>query len=85
MDLPAHKGALYLTHNEHKNVYEKLEKWLEEEEERFDWKDGASRQRAIDTDECWVLQWYPNTPIGFNCVAAPTLEELLALAANPPD
>lgn len=78
MKFPAHKCGLYLTHNEHRDNYEDIEKWIIDEEARFEWESPAHRQRAIDTDECWVLQWYPNTPVGFLCVAAPTLEELLA-------
>lgn len=82
IELPAHKGGLFLSHNEHRNYYEPLTSWLKSRGP-FDWESGAHRQRAIDTDECWVLQWYPNTPIGFLLVAAPTLDECLAFAASP--
>lgn len=80
MKLPEHKCGLYLTHNEHRDLYEKLEKWIVDNDVTEDFADDAARQRAIETDECWVLQWYPDTPVGFCRVAAPTLEEALALA-----
>lgn len=80
MKLPEHKCGLYLTHNEHRDLYQKLEKWIVDNDATEDFADDAARQRAIETDECWVLQWYPDTPVGFFRVAAPTLEEALALA-----
>lgn len=82
MKFPDHKCGLYLTHNEHRDLYEPLERWLAGPDGKsLHWASDEAKQRAIATDECWVLQWYPDTPIGFYCVAAPTLEECLALAA----
>ncbi len=48
----------------------------------FDWENKEAEARAIAADEIWTLQWYPNTPVGFNSIAAPTLEELLAFASR---
>lgn len=79
MKLPEHKCGLFLQHNEHRDYYQSVSKWVEEND-RFSWKDEDSLQRAIQADEVWTLQWYPDTPIGFFAVAAPTLEELLAFA-----
>jgi len=81
--LPEHKCGLYLSHNEHRDYYEPVATWLENYESMGggpQWKDDEAKQRAIDTDECWVLQWYPETPIGCCQIAAPTLEEVLDLA-----
>lgn len=82
--LPPHKCSLTLEHNDHRNYYQSLADYLKDVEARGgtepDWESPEARQRAIDTDEYWTLQWYPNTPVGFNHVAAPTLEECLALA-----
>jgi len=77
---PAHRAELHLDHNDHKNAYESAEHWIVENGETYAWQDDEAKQRAIDTDEIWTLQWYPNTPIGFFAVAAPTLDEVLALA-----
>jgi hypothetical protein len=41
------------------------------------------RAECLRTDSLWVLQWYPNTPIGFYRVAGPTLERVLELANAP--
>lgn len=80
MKLPAHKCGLFLTHNEHRDYYEDLEKFIYNNRIDDDFASPEAMQRAIDTDECWTLQWYPETPVGFCRVAAPTLEELLAMA-----
>lgn len=85
MKLPDHKCGLFLEHNVHKDYYQTAKQAIEEAPEDMDmfpFKDEESRQRAIDTDEIWTLQWYPDTPIGSYKVAAPTLEELLEYAAE---
>ena len=76
--LPAHKCGLYLTHNEHRDYYETIEQWLGSRD--IDWESDEAKQRAIGTDECWSLHWYPDTPIGSYTVAAPTLDECLEFA-----
>jgi hypothetical protein len=77
--LPYHDAALYLQHNEHKNMYEEASQWIADND-MYDWENEEAKQRAIETDSIWTIQWYPNTPVGFNAVAAPTLEELLQFA-----
>jgi len=76
---PPHKCGLYLEHNTHRDVYEKLADHIAEDK-LLTWESEEAKQRAIETDEFWELQWYPATPISFYCVAAPTLDECLALA-----
>jgi hypothetical protein len=44
------------------------------------WVSPEQMQKAIDTNECWFLQWYPETPIGFNILSAADLDVLLAAA-----
>ena len=79
--LPKHACGLYLQHNPHKDVYTKLESWLKDyDPEMYEFASDDARQRCIDTDEIWTLQWYPNTPVGFNAVAGSTLNECLELA-----
>lgn len=84
MKFPEHKASLQLTHNQHRDYYEPLADWIAKDE-MYDWESEEAKHRAIATDECWTLQWYPNTPIGFNAVAAPTLEECLAFANREDD
>ena len=85
MKLPRHKCGLFLTHNEHRDYYESAEEWIADQTcddggSRMGWENEEAKARAIATDEVWTLHWYPDTPIGFFEVAAPTLEELLAYA-----
>ena len=82
MIFPKHV-TLHITHNQHKSYYLSLADYIEQDGERFDFKDDDAKARAIAADELWEIQWYPNTPVGFCCVAAPTLDEALALANQP--
>jgi hypothetical protein len=81
---PAHKCGLYLTHNQHRDYYEPLDEYLSEREFADTFESPEAMQRAIDTDEHWHLQWYPDTPVGFCHVSAPTLAEVLRLAMPAP-
>lgn len=80
MILPKHKSGLYLTHNEHKDVYETVKDWIEFSHPAYDKDDFISpedMQKCIESNDCWSLQWYPNTPIGFHKVCGSTLEIVL--------
>ncbi len=78
MRFPSHKCGLHLEHNANRNVYESVAEYIEAIN-YYDWQSDEHRQRAIDTNELWTLQWYPETPVGFNAVAAPTFEELMKM------
>ena len=85
MKLPEHKCGLTLEHNDCRNVYMTVRKMIEEwqdttMEDLYQWESDEHKQRAIDTNEIWTLQWYPDNPVGFFAIAAPTLDELLAYA-----
>jgi len=70
--LPAHKCGLSLLHNEHKAFYESVsgyhipgyfvsnEEWV----------------KAQEANTVWEVQWYPQTPVHFERVAASSLEAL---------
>lgn len=78
--LPAHEASLHITHNQHKDYYEPIETYIQTREigkDNDDWVTPTSKQRAIETDSLWELQWYPNTPVGFNVLYGATLEEIL--------
>lgn len=75
--LPKHKCGLYLTHNEHRDSYEPVEQAAHRLEDD-DWVTPDEREKAIETDSIWTLQWYPETPIGFFIMAASSLEALEA-------
>jgi hypothetical protein len=80
--LPEHECGLFLSHNEHRNYYEPIAQFIEDGEFKFESEEAKAR--AIATDELWVLQWYPDTPVGFLRVAAPTLADVLRLALPAP-
>lgn len=70
--LPEHKCGLYLSHNEHLDVYDTIEEF-------YDVDDFISLEEwheALAKNSVWVLQWYPDTPIGFIRLAASTLEAI---------
>ena len=70
--LPKHKCGLYLSHNEHRDVYETVEEFYEVE-----WFVSTEEwNKAVAEDSVWVLHWYPNTPVGFNRIAASTLDAI---------
>lgn len=74
--LPAHKCGLYLTHNEHKDLYESAEDWIENRQFEDDFVSPEEMQKAIAENSVWRLQWYPDTPVGFYSIAAASLEAI---------
>lgn len=87
MKLPDHQASLQLTHNDHRNTYQASADWIAEQEQDgdcwFDWVSDEQRQKAIETDSIWTLQWYPDTPVGFVALAAADLDVLLEAAIQP--
>lgn len=82
MEFPKHACSLSLEHNPQRGVYQTVAQYLEEIERDAEpiWASPQDRQKAINEDNIWILQWYPRTPVGFQEVAASTLEGVLALA-----
>ena len=86
MQFPKHAAALHLTHNEHKSCYQTVAERIEDgsfgyADERA-WVSEEQKQKAMATDEAWMLQWYPDTPVGFCLLMAADLDALLAAANN---
>jgi len=82
--LPAHKASLDIHHNNHLSCYLTVQEAIDDEWEEFKedvWVSEEEKQRAIETNECWSLQWYPDTPCGFNLKSASTLLALLQAVA----
>jgi hypothetical protein len=83
MIFPEHKASLHLTHNQHKAYYETLESYLEsfgEDDHKHNWVSEEHKVKALDTQELWELQWYPDTPIGSYVLWAADLEIILKAA-----
>ncbi len=84
---PPHKGAMHITHNDHKSQYQTAEEWVLDDEadpktQYAHWISEDERAKAIATDSIWTLQWYPDTPVGFCCVAASSFEALMEYFAG---
>jgi len=75
---PRHDAGLYLTHNEHRDVYESVEQYHAGSDDK--WVSEEQRQKAIAENNVWRLQWYPDTPIGFYELLACDLDVLLEAA-----
>jgi hypothetical protein len=87
IEWPKHKASLHITHNVHKTYYETMEEALAEMPDgyhstydRDEFPDEAEIEKAIKTDSVWTIQWYPNSPVGFNRVHAATLGRALEFA-----
>lgn len=76
---PEHKCGLYLEHNPHKNVYETIEQYTSMYK-NTDWISLEEKKKAIETNELWRIQWYPDTPVGFYILLSSSLEILLEAA-----
>jgi hypothetical protein len=84
MKFPDHKAALHLTHNDHLSYYQTVAQSIETGDHGYcDWVSEEQKQKAIDTNDCWFIQWYPETPIGFCLLAAADLDVLLEAACAP--
>ncbi len=49
-----------------------------------EWVSEDEKRRAIETNSVWQIQWYPETPVGFNCLIASSLEVLIAALPRRP-
>jgi hypothetical protein len=82
---PQHKCSLTLAHNNHKDYYTTVEQAIESEDHGYrndDWISKEQKQKAIETNDCWTIQWYPETPIGFVLMSGADLDVLLEAACN---
>lgn len=78
--------------DDHAANYVTAQQWHDEygfytgsDEDRIDWVSEDERLKAIETNSVWTLQYYPNTPVGFNCIGASSLPAILrALIAQAP-
>lgn len=86
MKFPAHKAELILTHNSHLSNYLSVREAVDEEDHGYrvrDWVSPDQMQKAIAANDCWSLQWYPDTPVGFCLLSAADLDVLLDAAVRP--
>ncbi len=80
-DWPKHEASLHLTHNQHKLNYQTVAQSIEDQDHGYDdpcWVSEEQKEKAIAANDCWILQWYPHTPVGFCIRSACDLDVLLA-------
>lgn len=80
---PEHKASLHLTHNDHKAYYQTVQQSVEAGDHGYTddcWISEEEKQKAIEANDCWILQWYPETPVGFCLMTAHSLDALLRRA-----
>lgn len=85
MKFPRHEASLHLTHNQHKAYYRTVKESIEDGDHGYqkdDWVSEEQMQKAIDTNECWELHWYPDTPVGSYSLSAADLDVLLEAASQ---
>lgn len=75
LKLPPHKASLILTHNDHTTNYETVKEWSDRTDPG--WISEEQKRKAIDANDVWEIQWYPETPVGFYVAAAHDLGALL--------
>lgn len=62
--------------DDHACNYEVAKDWghYHSADSRIDWASEAEKYKALQENSVWTIQWYPNSPVGFNCVGASTFE-----------
>jgi hypothetical protein len=85
IDFPRHDCSLTLTHNGHKDAYETVAQAIDGMYRNAQWVNFEQREKAIATNECWHLVWYPDTPVGQHSVLAADLDILLEFAKTADD
>jgi hypothetical protein len=65
--------SMTITHNEHKLYYQTAKQFIEEGHVKSCFINQEEIDKAIETDEVWSVQWYPDTPVGSCIVYASTL------------
>lgn len=77
--LPKHI-ALSITHNDFAVYYQTAAEYLDDRTDD-EFASPGDRARCIATGEVWEAHWYPETPVSFSVLIAPTsLELMVALA-----
>lgn len=68
---------LIIQSNPHHANYESVESFIEWR--KIDDEDFISldeKKKCLDENKLWLIQWYPNSPIGFEILCASTFESI---------
>lgn len=78
-------SSLRITCNDHKSNYQTAQeaiadgRWFAADE----FVSPEEMQKAIDTNTIWSLQWYPQTPVGFEVLHASSFQAILDHVSSP--
>lgn len=75
------KCGLYMQVNPHRDVYETVSDWLENQNEDIEIS-AEARAEMIRTNTVIDLQFYPNTPIGFYRIIHYDMDTVLDFALS---
>lgn len=70
-------SSLSITYNDdHAPNYMSAKQAIEESDffSRVDWVSEDEKNKAAEQNSVWIIQWYPETPVGFCCVGASTFD-----------
>jgi hypothetical protein len=74
-------SSLCLTYNDHSCNYQTAEvAELDGNFSHVTWPSAEEKELALSSNSVWILQWYPNTPVGFCAVGAASFAACLAFA-----
>lgn len=79
LHLPRYAVSFHLHHNQHLSYYETVQQTIADDSGYYgerSWVSPEERLRAIETNELWTAQWYPDTPVGFHVLHASSLDAL---------
>ena len=65
-------GTFYLEYQPQRGVYETVEQWMAQSEDR----DDSGVAECVAANSLIRLQWYNATPVGFFTIYAPTWERM---------
>ncbi len=76
-------SSLTITFNDHACNYCTVKEAIERDDyAHADWVSDEEKANAVATNRVWVVQWYPNTPVGFCAVAASSLAAAISSALS---
>lgn len=80
-------SSLTIAFNEqHAANYATAQRWHDEwgmygggaDHDHVTWVSEEERVAALACNSVWTCHWYPNTPVGFNCIGASSLPALIS-------
>lgn len=85
-----HSSLVIGFNDDHAPNYATAQEWHDEwgfygggaDNDHTEWVSEEERQKALAANSVWTLHWYPDTPVGFCCIAASSLGALLAALPN---